>query len=226
MKRLPALMLCLCLAASCLSGCGKKAEEAYVPTGDAILLEGQDPEDLIQEEEYDPVTLVYNPEMSMNPLIGYSQNNRVLFSLIYQGLFAADSKSQTYPMLCSHYKVSSDNKVFTVYIETGARFSDGTALTAQDVLATYQAAKESDYYGGRFTHVLAMDLSGSDSITFQLETPYENFALMLDIPIVKASEVDDSRPTVVRVMNDEPKLVSVLSGKINTVYDLDEVLEL
>ncbi len=41
----------------------------------------------------------------------------------------------------------------------------------------------------------------------------------------KASEIDDSRPTVVRVMNDEPKLVSVLSGKINTVYDLDEVLD-
>lgn len=45
-------------------------------------------------------------------------------------------------------------------------------------------------------------------------------------PILKASEIDDSRPTVVRVMNDEPKLVSVLSGKINTVYDLDEVLDL
>ena len=44
-------------------------------------------------------------------------------------------------------------------------------------------------------------------------------------PILKASEIDDSRPTVVRVMNDEPKLVSVLSGKINTVYDLDEVLD-
>ena len=43
-------------------------------------------------------------------------------------------------------------------------------------------------------------------------------------PILKASEIDDSRPTVVRVLNESPKLVSVLSGKINTVYDLDEVL--
>ena len=41
-------------------------------------------------------------------------------------------------------------------------------------------------------------------------------------PILKASEIDDSRPTVVRVMNREPMFVSVLSGKINTVYDLDE----
>ncbi len=44
-------------------------------------------------------------------------------------------------------------------------------------------------------------------------------------PILKASEVDDSRPTVVRVHSHSPTLVSVLSGKINTVYDLDQVLE-
>jgi hypothetical protein len=45
-------------------------------------------------------------------------------------------------------------------------------------------------------------------------------------PILKASEVDDSRPTVVKVHSREPYFVSVLSGKINTVYDLDEILTL
>lgn len=43
-------------------------------------------------------------------------------------------------------------------------------------------------------------------------------------PILKASEVDDSRPTLVRVLTQNPTFVSVLSGKINTVYDLEEVL--
>ncbi|MBS5316732.1 MAG: FAD-binding oxidoreductase [Clostridiales bacterium] len=43
-------------------------------------------------------------------------------------------------------------------------------------------------------------------------------------PILMASEIDDSRPTVIKVFNDQPKFVSVLSGKINTVYDLDSVL--
>lgn len=44
-------------------------------------------------------------------------------------------------------------------------------------------------------------------------------------PILQASEIDDSRPTVIRCMSEQPKLISVLSGKINTVYDLDEVLQ-
>jgi glycine/D-amino acid oxidase-like deaminating enzyme len=44
-------------------------------------------------------------------------------------------------------------------------------------------------------------------------------------PILKASEVDDSRPTVIRTQEIAGiKFVSVLSGKINTLYDLDEVL--
>ncbi|WP_028521289.1 FAD-dependent oxidoreductase [Ruminococcus flavefaciens] len=44
-------------------------------------------------------------------------------------------------------------------------------------------------------------------------------------PILMSSEIDDSRPTVIRVHSSAPTFVSVLSGKINTVYDLDEVLQ-
>lgn len=43
-------------------------------------------------------------------------------------------------------------------------------------------------------------------------------------PILKSSEIDDSRPTVIRKYSEAPTFVGVLSGKINTVYDLDEVL--
>lgn len=44
-------------------------------------------------------------------------------------------------------------------------------------------------------------------------------------PILMSSEIDDSRPTVIRIYSQKPTLVGVLSGKINTVYDLDGVLE-
>lgn len=43
-------------------------------------------------------------------------------------------------------------------------------------------------------------------------------------PILMSSEIDDSRPTVIRTYSEGPTFVGVLSGKINTVYDLDEVL--
>lgn len=48
-------------------------------------------------------------------------------------------------------------------------------------------------------------------------------------PILKSSEVDDSRPTAIKLHagklgEKQPVFMSVLSGKINTVYDLDEYL--
>ena len=44
-------------------------------------------------------------------------------------------------------------------------------------------------------------------------------------PILMSSEIDDSRPTVIRTYSQNPTFVGVLSGKINTVYDLNGVLD-
>lgn len=198
MKKITALLLSLCLLCGCFSGCSSKGKEkeAYVPTGDAILLEGQDPEDLIVEEESPPVTLAYNPEMSMNPLIGYSQNNRALFSLMYQGLFAVNSDFEAVPILCSAFQVAPSNMIYTCYIEPTATFSDGSPVTAEDVIASYQYAMEHDYYESRFLYYLAeVKLSGDGTgVTFMLNAPYENFAMLLDVPIVKAEDVEADHP--------------------------------
>lgn len=43
-------------------------------------------------------------------------------------------------------------------------------------------------------------------------------------PILKTSEIDDSRPTLIKKFTETPTFISVLSGKINTIYDMDEVL--
>ena len=196
MKKLTALLLLFCLLLSCFSGCASKEEEPYVPTGDAILLEGQDPEDLIVEEESPPVTLTYNPDMSMNPLIGYSQSNRVLFSLMYQPLFTVNSKHEAEPILCSAFQVAPSNMIYTCYIESDAKFSDGSPVTADDVVASYKYALDHDYYRARFKYYLAeVKLSGDGTgVTFMLNTPYENFPMLLDVPIVKSSDVEAEHP--------------------------------
>jgi hypothetical protein len=42
--------------------------------------------------------------------------------------------------------------------------------------------------------------------------------------VLRSAEVDDARPTLVRINNERPSFVTLFSGKINTIYDLDEVL--
>lgn len=43
-------------------------------------------------------------------------------------------------------------------------------------------------------------------------------------PILKASEMDDSRPTIIREYSVNPFFYTVFSGKLNTMYDLDDIL--
>ena len=148
----------------------------------------------LQDEELQSLSLTYFPNRSMNPLIGNNITNRVLFSLIYQGLFSVDRNNNPVPILCSYYQATSDNRNYTIYIETGARFSDGSPLTVADVLATYEAAKNSDYYGGRFTYIDSVVQGENNSVVFHLTTAYENLALLLDIPIVKVGHTADDYP--------------------------------
>lgn len=42
--------------------------------------------------------------------------------------------------------------------------------------------------------------------------------------LISASELDDSRPTVIKEFSQSPSFISVFSGKFNTIYDLEEVL--
>lgn len=44
-------------------------------------------------------------------------------------------------------------------------------------------------------------------------------------PLLQLSDLDDSRPTLVRTLSAEPGFTTVLSGKINTMYDLDVLLD-
>ena len=147
MKRGLCLLLTLALMTGLLSGCGRAIHnEAYVATGNAILMDGE--ESVVTEEAEDSQNLVlaYYPERSLNPLFGSDYTNRVLMSLMYQPLFAVDSKKNTTPILCSKYKVSTNSRNWTIYLEDNATFSDGSKVTASDVVASYKQAMENDYY--------------------------------------------------------------------------------
>ena len=196
MKRAISLILAVFLLASVLGGCVIESDKAYVPTGNALVYEGMDPESVnpTLDQEEQELTLAYDADASMNPLRSNSYTNRVLFSLIYQGLFCVDPDYQVYPMLCEYYRSSPSGRTWTFYINSQATFSDGTALTIDDVLASLTAAKGNKYYSGRFTHVSSMEISEDGALVIVMDTPFEDLPLLLDIPIVKAEEVEADSP--------------------------------
>ena len=193
MKRVIALILCLVMLL--LPGCNQDLG-AYVPTGNGLSQEEEETptettSDVIQEKE---LVLLYYPNIPLNPFTCTDFTNRALFSLIYQGLFVTDNDYQVHPILCDYYTVSADNRTYTVYLNENATFSDGTSVTIEDVLACYQAALLCDYYRGRFRCVTRVYLSEDGGISFYLNTAYENFCILLDVPIIKATEIEAEYP--------------------------------
>ena len=191
MKKFLSLLLVFATVLPIFSGCTNEIDNSgYVATGNAILMEGQDPEDIEPEEEdTQELTLAYYPTRSLNPLFGSDYTNRVLMSLMYQGLFAVSSDKKVTPILAGKYTVSANSRNWTIYLDSNATFSAGTTVTVNDVVATYQAMVN-DYYKNRFyKHLLDVSPTEDGGILFQLDTAFENLPLLLDVPIVKASEV-------------------------------------
>ena len=189
------LLLCAAMVLSIFSGCAAE-DTPYEPTGDALAPEDADVNATIPEEEGEPqeFSLTYYTNRSMNPTIATDYTNRMLFSLIYQGLFFVDSNNQPVPILCKNYKFSTDSRTFTFFLMDDATFSDGTPVTVEDVLATYTAALKSTYYSGRFVHVKQLLISDEGGISFKLSNPISELPLLLDVPIIKASQIESEHP--------------------------------
>ncbi len=189
LSTLLAVLLC-CL----LLGC-QQEQTPYVPTGDGLYWDDGTPVNttVAEEEPEQELVLVYYPEKTLNPYKSTDFTNRTLFSLLYQSLFVVDSDYQVSPMLCSRYTMSEDMRTYTFYINE-ATFSDGSILTIEDVYASIQAARDSAVYKGRFIHVTDIKLGETGGIIFKLKTAHENFPILLDIPILKSTEVAEDAP--------------------------------
>ncbi len=192
MKQFFSIFLSIALILTLFSGCAAE-ESPYVPTGNGLSGNVQGNVGPKPTEDTDQqITLLYDPDGGLNPYSSVNETNRVLFSLIYQGLFAVDRSYNVSPILCDTYNLSADMKTYTFHL-SDARFSDGTAVTADDVAASLNAARGSAWYGSRLQHVSTVSAFGK-AVVVELDTPMENLPILLDIPIVKAAQVSDSSP--------------------------------
>lgn len=188
MRKIAAILLAILLL------CGCSNPSAYTPTGNALNEAGMTQPTLLDGQQPQNFSLVYDPSKTLNPYTCTDQNNRLLFSLLYQGLFSLNADYEAEPQLCKSYSVSTDGRTYVFYVHT-AKFSDGAYLTAADVAASLEAARSSAVYSGRLYNVQSVSITGDGGVQVQLATAYENLPLLLDIPILRASQVDADFPS-------------------------------
>lgn len=78
----------------------------------------------------------------VNPLLALSDADHDLVALTYAGLMGLDEYGALVPVLADHYTVSADGKTYTFVLKQNAKFSDGTSVTADDVVYTVGKAQD------------------------------------------------------------------------------------
>lgn len=195
MKKSVSILLCLSLLLSLLCGCTAAGEpKPYTPVGDE-LVEGENPQVSDEAgEEMQMFSLGYYPDSSMNPLSASEYTNRVICSLMYQGLFVTNRENEVLPILCKNYTASSDLMVYDFTIDPKATFSDGVPVQPEDVVASLNEAQNHRYYGRRLRFVNSITVTEDRDVRIYLSQPNGNLPLLLDIPIVKAEQVEFENP--------------------------------
>ena len=127
---------------------------------------------------------------TLNPVLDNTDINRVLCEALYEGLFEVTNSFTAENVLCESYE--GDGTTFTFTLLEGVTFWSGAPLTADDVVASLQAAQtnESSPYYNRLTEVSSIQAVGDRTVRIVLTSPNINFPRLLDIPIYREGSAD------------------------------------
>lgn len=129
------------------------------------------------------ICIPYSREDGMNPFTAKSLLNSTVMPLVYSGLFSLNEKYETENALAASVTVSGTE--VTVTLDSGSRFSDGSTVSADDVVYSFNQSKTSAYYSSMLLCVDSAVAAGRDKVVFKMTTADKFAAALLTFPVVK-----------------------------------------
>ena len=188
-------LLSLLLAAACLvplSGCdwGEEPEETY----DTLSQYYQQSDSTKQDTRLTSFGLPYLQGETWDPITCADGAQQTLGALLYESLYTLGTDFLPRPCLAESASYDAESYALTVTVRSGVTFSDGSALTAWDVVAALRRAKESVRYGQRLAEMDSVSYLGESTLRIYLTRNDPQFAARLDIPIIKGGTQEDTVP--------------------------------
>lgn len=140
-------------------------------------------------------TLAYSKEDKVNPYLCQSTLNATLSELIYDQLITVNPEFEADMVIALSIEYTG-SRVISVTLRDGLVFSDGSELTAADVVYSFEAASHEDSrYARALSNIQSCNGSGN-KVYFRLNNPDPRAYMLLDFPIIKA-ETDKNGATPV-----------------------------
>jgi peptide/nickel transport system substrate-binding protein len=123
----------------------------------------------------------------INPLYsGSSDLDSDIAELVYSSLFKRNVNAELVNDLAEAYEVSQDGKIYTIKIRSDAVWHNGSPLTVDDVVFTFEAIKNIKYKSPSRTVFTGVEVAKVDdkTIKFNLTEPYAAFLDLLNFGIL------------------------------------------
>jgi peptide/nickel transport system substrate-binding protein len=133
---------------------------------------------------------ILNDVDSLNPFTGVVAESREVWQTMYDTLTTPSAKNFAPTAgLATQWKTSSDGLTWTYTIRSGVRWSDGVALTAQDVAYTFNRLLKGTYeqvnYGTYVANLKTVTAPNKTTVVMKTKTPSPSM-LRLPVPILPA----------------------------------------
>ena len=167
-------------------------------------------------QEVKTITLLYSTSDSFNPYESITDQNRQIAKLLFEPLVKIDNEFNT--VMCLAQDIKNEGTTCTVTLKT-VSFSDGTMLTADDVVYSYKAAVEANgLYASKLYEVKSVTAADSKTVVFELKKVDPYFQNVLYFPIFKAGSDKLTN-------EDSVKLVPIGCGRYVFNDDKTELLQ-
>ena len=184
-RRIGCFLLSLCVLL--LGGCRTVPDQPITPTTTTQAA----PPPVVLE---DPLTfaLAYSHDDTLNPFAATTEVNLQLAHLLYDSLTVITEGYVPGLSLASEI-TQPDATHLVVTLRDGAAFSDGSAVTAADVVTSFETARTSPNYAALLTNVIsAKGDEKKRQVTFELALPDIHAQACFTFPIAKASTLTDA----------------------------------
>lgn len=122
----------------------------------------------------------------INPLLAISDADRDLSMLTYAGLMGLSGDGSLAPVLAESYQMSEDGKTYTFILRKNAKFTDGTPVTADDVVFTVNKAQNAGLKSPKYADWAGVSARAIDqrTVRFTLTKPYAPFLSLTTLGIL------------------------------------------
>ena len=127
---------------------------------------------------------------SLNPYFCSTSLNASLMPLLYDGLFSVQQDSTAEPAVAASYSEGED--WVKIVLPTTGIFSDGSAVTANDVVYSFEKAKNSAFYRNELSGISDATADSPLEVTFTFSDRLPDRLLVLTFPIVKNQTAENA----------------------------------